>query len=165
MPNLFNAEAMLRSLVENNVEFVVIGGIAMVAHGSSYVTKDLDICYRRSPDNIKRLAAAVSPFNPYLRGAPEGLPFRFNAPTIEAGLNFTLSTDSGPLDVLGEVSGIGDFAQARQQSEVEEMFGLPILTLSLDGLIAAKTAAARPKDKLHILELEELKKLRESGEA
>ena len=134
----------------------------MITHGSAHVTDDLDICYRRSPDNIERLAAAVAPFKPYLRGVPEGLPFRFDAATITAGLNFTLTTECGPLDVLGEISGVGDYSRVQQQSDVQEMFDLPIPTLSLDGLISAKTAAGRRKDKLHLLELEELKKLRAS---
>jgi hypothetical protein len=159
MPNMLNAEAILRSLVENKVDFVVVGGLAMIAHGSSHVTDDIDICYRRTPENIAGLVAAISPFKPYLRGAPEGLPFRFDAPTITAGLNFTLTSECGPLDVLGEIAGVGDYAAVREQSDAEEVFGLRILTLSIDGLIAAKTAAGRRKDQLHLLELEELKKL------
>ncbi len=122
MPNTLNAEAILRSLVANKVEFIVVGGLAMIAHGSSHVTDDLDICYGRTPENILRLVTAISPFNPYLRGAPEGLPFRFDAPTITAGLNFTLTSECGPLDVLGEISGVGDYVSVREQSEVQEVF-------------------------------------------
>jgi hypothetical protein len=89
-PQMFDAVAMVRLLTEQRVEFVIIGGLAMIAHGSAYVTKDLDVCYRRTPPNIAVLAAALAPHNPYLRGAPPGLPFRFDAPTIQAGLNFTI---------------------------------------------------------------------------
>ena len=142
MPNLLEAEAILQSLVANNVEFVLVGGLAMIARGSAHITDDLDICYLRTPDNIERLAAAVAPLKPYLRGAPEGLPFRFDAATITAGLNFTLTTECGPLDVLGEISGVGDYSRVREQSDVQEMFHLLIPTLTLDGLIAAKKAAA-----------------------
>jgi hypothetical protein len=90
---MLNAEAILRSLVASKVEFVVVGGVAMITHGSSHVTDDLDICYRRTSENIARLVGAIAPLKPYLRGAPEGLPFRFDAATIISGLNFTLTSE------------------------------------------------------------------------
>lgn len=64
--------------------------------------------------------------------------------------------------MLGEVSGIGTFEQMLPQSGIRELFGLRIRILSLDGLIAAKRAAGRAKDRNHLLELEELKKLRDA---
>jgi hypothetical protein len=157
-----NAPAILRQLVGQQVEFVLIGGLAMIAHGSAYVTKDFDFCYSRSPQNIAQVAAAFAPLHPYLRGVPAGLPFRFDVPTIQAGLNFTLTTDLGDVDLLGEVSGIGNYEKVRALSEEHTVFDLTIRVLSLDGLIAAKKAAGRTKDRLHLLELEELKKLRDA---
>ena len=109
---MFDAPALIGQLAAQRVEFVVIGGIAMIAHGATYITKDLDICYHRTPPNIAALAAALAPLHPYLRGAPPGLPFRFDAATIQAGLNFTLVTDHGDLDLLGQVSGVGGYEQA-----------------------------------------------------
>jgi hypothetical protein len=158
----FDAQAILRQLTDHQVEFVLIGGLAMIAHGSTYVTKDLDICYGRSPRNITALAAAIAPLHPYLRGAPPGLPFRFDVPTIQAGRNFTLTTDQGDVDFLGEVSGLGGYEQVLAQSEARPLYGLTIRVLSLDGLLTAKRAAGRVKDRLHLLELEELKKLRDA---
>src|SRR5262249_662854 len=108
---LLDAGALLQLLQDHTVDFVVIGGLPMIAHGSAYVTKDLDLCYNRPPRNIAAVPAAFATINPYLRGAPPGLPFRFDAPTIQAGLNFTLATDRGDIDLLGEVSGIGSYAQ------------------------------------------------------
>jgi predicted nucleotidyltransferase len=160
---MFDAEAMVRQLAEQRIEFVIIGGLAMIAHGSAYVTKDLDVCYHRSPASIAALAAAVAPIHPYLRGAPPGLPFRFDAPTIQAGLNFTLITDYGDIDFLGEVSGIGGYDRVLALAVPMKMYGLEVQVLSIDGLIAAKKAAGRTKDKLHLLELEELKKLRDAA--
>ena len=160
---MFDPQPILRRLLEQNVEFVVIGGLAMVAQGSAYITYDLDICYQRTPTNIAALTAALGPLHPNLRGAPEGLPFRFDAPTIQSGLNFTLQTDLGPVDVLGEVAGVGSYDQVVTQSDEETVCGLTVRVLSLDGLIAAKRASGRDKDKLHLLELEELKKLRDAG--
>ena len=161
---MFDPEAIVRRLNEQGVEFVVIGGLAMIAHGSAYLTKDLDVCYERSPSNLAALVAALAPLHPYLRGAPPGLPFRLDVPTLQAGLNFTLTTDCGDLDLLGEVSGVGAYPQVRAQSKEQSMFGLSIRILSVDGLIAAKKAAGRVKDQSHLLELIELKKMLEARE-
>jgi hypothetical protein len=146
------------------VQFVLIGGLAMISHGSAYITKDLDICYNRTPPNLAALASAFAALHPYLRGAPPGLPFHFDAATLQAGLNFTLTTDLGDVDLLGEVSGIGHYDRVLTQSEEHEMFGIKVRVLSLDGLIAAKKAAGRLKDRTHLLELEELKKMRDAAQ-
>lgn len=82
--------SILEALSSGGVEFVLIGGMAGVAHGSSRVTVDIDVVYRRSNENMERLAATLAPHAPTLRGAPPGLPFRFDPATIRAGLNFTL---------------------------------------------------------------------------
>jgi hypothetical protein len=161
--SMLDFDTMLRQLVESKVEFVVIGGLAMVAQGSSYQTKDADFCYARTEANLAALEAALAPLHPYLRGVPAGLPIRFDVPTIRAGLNFTLTTDVGDIDLLGEVSGVGQYPQALAQSDTKEMYGYTVRVLSIDGLIAAKRAAGRVKDKLHLLELEEMKKLRDSA--
>jgi hypothetical protein len=70
---------------------------------------DLDVVYGRSPENVGRLVLALTPYHPYLRGAPPGLPFRWDAATVQRGLNFTLTTDIGDLDVLGEIVGGGSY--------------------------------------------------------
>jgi len=152
-------ESLVKVLAENHVEFVLIGGLAMIFHGSTHTTRDVDVCYGREIHNIERLAKALEPFHPYMRGAPKGLPFRFDAPTIQAGLNFTLDTDLGPIDLLGEVAGIGFYDKVLAQSVQGDFLGSKVRILTVEGLIAAKKAAGRFKDKSHILELEELKKL------
>jgi hypothetical protein len=159
---MFDAPAIVRRLTEQHVEFVVVGGLAMIARGSAYLTKDLDICYKRTPDNLAALVNALAPLHPYLRGAPPGLPFRVDVPTLQAGLNFTFITDCGDLDLLGEVSGVGDYSQVLAQSSEELMFDMIVRVLSIDGLIAAKKAAGRNKDHGHLLELLELKKMSEA---
>jgi predicted nucleotidyltransferase len=162
-PFTLDIATLLRVLLQHKVEFVVIGGVAMIAHGSNYVTADMDICYNRTPHNLGAVAAALTSLHAYLRGAPKGLPFKTDVPTLQAGLNFTLETDSGDLDLLGEVSGVGGYARALAQSEEREVYGCKVRVLSIDGLIAAKKAAARNKDQSHLLELEALKKLRDAG--
>jgi predicted nucleotidyltransferase len=158
-PIVSNVEVFVKLLIAHHVQFVLIGGQAMRAHGSAHVTEDTDICYQRTSANLTALVAAFTPIHPYLRGVPPGLPFRFDVPTLAAGLNFTLDTDQGEIDLLGEVSGIGNYDQVLAQSVERTVFGLTIRILSVDGLIAAKKAAGRAKDQAQLLELIELKKI------
>ena len=153
-------EETLRVLYDAGVEFVLIGGAAMNLQGSAYVTQDLDFCYARSKGNMQALARALEPYHPRLRNAPEDLPFFFDAKTIERGLNFTLSTDLGPLDFLGEVAGLGNYEAVKSQSDTLDIFGLDHRVLSIPGLIASKRAAGRPKDLAAVVELEGLLDLR-----
>jgi hypothetical protein len=95
------------------------------------LTKDIDFCYARTPNNIERLAKALEPYHPALRGAPPGLPFHFDAKTIGNDLNFTLSTDLDDLDFLGEVSGLGSFQEVLAASDVRNVGGVECRVLSL----------------------------------
>ncbi len=160
--SLLDPAAILRQLNEHHVDYVLIGGLALIAHGAAYITKDLDICYGRNEENFAALVNALSAFHPYLRGVPPGLPFRLDVPTMRAGLNFTLTTDLGDIDLLGEVSGVGGYEQALEKSIEKRVQDLPVRVLSIDGLIAAKKAAARPRDLDHLRTLEELKKAQEA---
>jgi hypothetical protein len=153
-------ERALILLLDNQIEFVVIGGVAMYAHGSAQLTRDLDICYNRTRANVQRMTNVLEAVHPRLRGAPEGLPFRLDVETVLRGLNFTLSTDLGELDLLGEVSGVGGYDEAKSVSDEVELFGRNCLVLSLDALIRAKRAAGRPRDLAAIPELEALRELR-----
>jgi len=146
----------LDTLRSGNVRFIVIGGVAGVAHGSTQLTNDLDVVYARTEDDIARLASALAPHNPYLRGVPPGLPFKFDAATIKHGLNFTLDTGFGPLDLLGEVTGGGSFEALLPHAVTLELFSGPCLCVDLPTLIRLKRAAGRPKDILALAELEAL---------
>ena len=89
--------SLLSALAEGGVRFIVVGGMAGIAHGAARLTFDIDCVYARDDENIARLAGVMARFQPTLRGAPAGLPFRFDVPTIRAGLNFTLDTTAGPV--------------------------------------------------------------------
>lgn len=143
-------------LVEGRIEFVVVGGVAAIAHGAARATYDVDIVYARNPENIERLAAVLFPFKPYLRGAPPGLPFCWDAKTVRNGLNFTLTTSLGDLDALGEVAGGGTYEQLLPRTEEVTMFGVKVRVVSLEMLIQLKRAAGRPKDLEAIAELQAL---------
>src|SRR5687767_3274265 len=101
--------SLLTLLAGAHVEFIIVGGAAATAHGSARLTQDLDIVYKRTPENISRLARALAPHNPYLRGAPPGLPFRLDERALQNGLNFTLATNLGALDLLAEITGGGSY--------------------------------------------------------
>ncbi len=146
--------ALLGALVREGVQFVIVGGAAATAHGSARLTADLDIVYQRSTQNIRRLAAALAPHQPYLRGAPPGLPFQCDERTVTRGLNFTLTTALGDLDLLGEITGGGSYEDLLPHTVVLRPFGLECRCLALKRLIEVKRAAGRPKDLEAIAELE-----------
>jgi len=154
-------KALLRALSESGVEFVLVGGVAATVHGSTRLTADVDVVYERSRDNLDRLALALAPYHPYLRGAPPGLPFRWDSQTLERGLNFTLTTDLGALDLLGEITGGGRYSDLLPHSIVIRVFGIECRCLGLDRLIDVKRAAGRPKDLEAIAELEAIREERE----
>lgn len=149
-------QEVIRSLSEAYVEYVIVGGIAIRSHSSSYVTYDFDLCYLRSDENLKRIVEALAPHKPHLRDFPLELPFIFDQTTLRNGLNFTFSTEIGDIDLLGEVAGVGDFQAVLENSEVLLLYGFEVRVLTLDGLIKAKRAAGRPKDLLVLPELEAL---------
>jgi hypothetical protein len=131
--------------------------VAAAAHGAARATFDLDVVYRRTAENIDRLVLALTPYHPYLRGAPPGLPFRWNAATIRSGLNFTLTTDIGDLDLLGEVTGGGSYDMLAASTVLIRAFGNDCRLLNLDRLIEVKRASGRPKDFEVIAELETIR--------
>lgn len=147
---------LLRRLTNASVEFVVIGGLAVISHGHARATLDLDICYARSPENVERLASALQPLKPRLRGAPADLPFFWDARTLRNGLNFTLTTTLGDIDLLGEVTGLGPYGELALRANVVDLYGLQVKILSLDDLIRSKAAAGRAKD---LIDLEALRAL------
>src|SRR5580700_3192860 len=104
-----NFDALLTTLWRHEVAFIVVGGAAAIAHGSARLTQDLDIVYLRSVANLDRLVAALAEYKPYLRGVPAGLPFIWDRGTLARGLNFTLVTSLGDIDLLGEIPGGGTY--------------------------------------------------------
>ena len=157
---MFSVKQLVEALNQEHAAYVIIGGVAAVVQGATYVTEDLDVCYERTAENHERICKALRPFNPRLRGAPAGLPFKFDARTLKSGLNFTLSTDAGDIDLLGEVSGLGTVIEVKANSTSAVLYGANVFVLTLEGLIAAKQAAGRTKDLLHLSELRALQALR-----
>jgi hypothetical protein len=138
---------MIRTLVEHDVRFVVIGGVAGTIRGSSLVTYDIDICYARDVENLEHLAAALKAMEATLRGASDDVPFILDAKTLKAGDCFTFSTRFGPLDVLGTPAGTRGYDDLESGASSVEVFGLRIRVAAIDDLIRMKRAAGRPKDR------------------
>jgi len=147
---------LLDVLCAGGVDFIIVGGFAGTLHGSGIPTRDLDVVYGRDGANIGRIVAALAPHAPYLRGAPPGLPFQWDQRTVQAGLNFTLVTDLGAIDLLGEIAGGGDYRALVPHAERVTVFGKSCLCLGLRKLIEVKRAAGRPRDLQAVAELEAL---------
>lgn len=146
-PKAPDLRSLLGSLVSHGVNFVLIGGMAGIARGSSYPSYDLDVAYSREKANVSRLVSALKEIGVRLRGAPADLPFQLDERTIENGANFTFVTPFGDLDILADVAGVRSYDELAAGSEEKEIFGVPVRVASLDHLIAMKSAANRPKDR------------------
>jgi hypothetical protein len=158
--SLFRPDEILRRLNDAGVRFVVVGGLAAQAHGSTSLTTDLDICYARDPDNLRGLAAVLDDIAAIRRGLPADAPRMppLDARTLRAGGLFTLATRFGDVDLLADPDPGLDFDTLVRSAVPATTAGIPVLAAGLDDLISMKRAAGRPKDRV---ELEILGALRE----
>ncbi len=167
--NVDNASARLDLLkvtelfARYGVEYLVIGGQAAILHGSPQLTFDTDLCYRRTSDNLDRLARALAEIHPTLRGAPPDLPFILDARSLALGSNFTFNTDLGPLDLLGWVEPLGTYDELIDRAKVCDLETARVAVIGLDDLIAIKRHIRRPKDQAALFQLEAIKKLRDES--
>jgi hypothetical protein len=160
MTNDFRPLQILETLNRNGVQYVVIGGIAATLHGSSMMTNDLDICYRRDRENLVRLAAALKELQARPRHLPADVHIVLDDHTLRNGDLFTLETVAGDFDCLGTpqgTTGFGELHAAAADAEIAP--NLIVRLCSLDHLIRMKRAAGRPKDLLALEFLEELQRL------
>jgi hypothetical protein len=157
----FRPNDILGALVDHGVKFVLIGGLGARLRGSSSITNDVDICYARTTDNLRRLASALRDLGARLRGAPEDVPFLLDAATLKAGDHFTFTTPAGSLDLLGTPAGVSGHDQLDRNAETMHIRAMPIRVASIDDLIRMKLAAGRPDD---LIEVEVLGALREELE-
>jgi predicted nucleotidyltransferase len=149
-------EEVLHLMQRYNVRCIIIGGWAAILHGAARTTNDVDLVYARDGENLISLAAALASQQTYLRGAPPGLPFRWDERTIKGGLNFTLTTAVGDLDLFGEVPGGGTYEQLLPFTQEVSIRGAAWRVVTLERLIQLKRAAGRPKDLEAIAELQAL---------
>jgi predicted nucleotidyltransferase len=150
---------LLQRLCDAGVDFVIVGGFAATLHGSSLVTRDLDVCAILSSENVEKLRAALRDLQPTHRLTPQKLSFLDNPDPGVKVRNLYLRTDFGPVDILSSILGVGDFDRVRVASIEVELFGRSCRVISLDDLIQAKEALGRDKD---ILAVKELRAVRET---
>jgi predicted nucleotidyltransferase len=154
------AQKLLHLLVEAKVNFIVVGAYATIAQGAQQRTDDLDICHERSSSNYKKLIGVLKPLHPRLVDIPPGLKVPFDEGSLAQGTNFTLITDEGRLDLLGELSAVGGYHELLASSKQIEVAGIPCRVASLELVIRSKEAANRPKDRQVLPELRALLELR-----
>jgi hypothetical protein len=146
--------SLLRGLTEGGVDFVVIGGVAVVVQASPRFTKDLDICYDPGRENLERLAAVLMKLEAKLRGVDEDLPFVPDARTLRRTQILTLTTADGGMDLLVDPDGSPGYSALRRRASQVEFEGISIRVASVDDLIAMKQAAGRPQDLVDLESLE-----------
>jgi predicted nucleotidyltransferase len=145
---------LIERLYDANIDFVVVGGFAGILHGSTLVTRDLDVCAILSPDAIERLREIFRDLHPKHRFTSQKLSFLDNPDPGTALNNLYLETDLGPVDLLGEIKGVGGFQRVRSASIEIELFGRRCRVISVEDLIAAKQAMGRDKDLIAVKELQ-----------
>jgi hypothetical protein len=149
---------ILKRLTEHEVQYVLIGGMAAMLHGSAVVTQDVDVCAPLEPPNLERIVRALRGLDPRFRFRPDKMPL-FDDPARLVGFrNINLVTDWGVIDILGEVSGVGTYAEVVPRSREVQLAGFRCRLLDLDALIDAKRAAGREKDLIGVRHLEVIKK-------
>ena len=156
---MIKLETAIQALADNNVDFVIVGGVAIKIHSSAYVTLDLDFCYARTKQNLINIVSALSNFNPRPRDFPKDLPYFFDERSLQNATNFTFETTIGDIDLLGEVAGVGTYTDVEKSSVIFELYDRDVRVLSVDALIKAKRAAGRDKDLLVLPELEALREV------
>ena len=150
---------LLKRLHDNEVQFIVIGGVAVNLLGAQVGTFDLDVCAPLDDDNLQKLIRALRGLKPRWRFRPDKI-FPFNSVKRFSGYkNIYLDTNWGPLDILGDLPGVGTFEQIRDETVEMDVGGFTCRVLNLNTLIKAKTAAGRDKDKFALQHLEEIRRM------
>jgi hypothetical protein len=144
---------LIERLSDADIDFVVVGGFAGMLHGSTLVTRDLDVCVLLSAENVARLREVFRDLKPRHRFSSPKLSFLDNPEPGVALNNLYLETELGPIDLLGSIKGVGDFARVREASMEIELFGRCCRVISIEGLIQAKQAMGRDKDLIAVKEL------------
>lgn len=155
----FDPQRALETLARHGVDFVVIGGLAGVLHGSPATTNDADIVPRRDHDNLDRLAAALRELHALIRtdAVPEGLSFDCSADFLDHVELVNLQTDAGDLDVTHRPAGSAGYDELAVNAVVYPVGAFDIKVASLDDVIRSKRVANRDKDRLTLPILEALR--------
>ena len=152
-----NLAELTRRLIKAQVEFVMVGGFAALAHGVMRSTRDVDICCRFSEANLMRIQRAFVDLHA-VHFPRTDLPLELTPALCARLKNLYLKTDLGRIDCLGEVLGIGDFDEVMKHSIELELPAGKCRVVDIDTLILAKEAMDRGHDRITVRELKEIKK-------
>lgn len=155
-------EAAFRALVEEGVEFVLIGDLAAIVHGASGANLAIDVCFRQSPENCARLVRALERLEAQIFPTRDP-PLEITAELLQRYRIFHLRTAAGRLDLLNTVPGLGAFDDLVGGATSVELSGLSVPVLSLDQLIRSKAAMDQPKDREHLDQLMAIRRLRDES--
>jgi predicted nucleotidyltransferase len=155
----FDPRPILRRLTEQGVDFVVVGGIAAVLHGSPRVTQDLDVCFASDAANLVALGRVLTELHARPAGVDEEVPFVADERTLARIEVLTLQTDLGRLDVMTRPDGAPRYAALRADAVAYDIGGFVVRVCSIPDLIAMKRAADRDKDRADVTELEAIERL------
>ena len=159
-PPELKLDVLLDRLIKGGVDFVVIGGIAAVVHGSPRNTFDLDICFATDDANLDALGAVLVGLRARLKGVTEELPFVADARTLRQVELLTLRTPDGDIDLLAKPRGAPSYDTLRRNAERYDVAGSIVRVASLADLMAMKQEADRPRDRADLVELETISRLR-----
>lgn len=146
--------SLLQRLIDAKIDFVLVGGMAAVAHGSSQTTRDIDICISITDSSLEQLRECLKDLDPVHRMVPNRVSFMDHPPKAGKWNNIYLRTTLGVLDVISEVAGVGKFEALDKNAELRDFFGKKLKIISLDDLITAKNLLGRDKDLIVARELE-----------
>ena len=154
-----NLKALLKRLLDHDVDFVLAGGLACVVHGSPLVTQDVDVCVFFDDLQIAKLREALKDLDPRFRMNPNFKPSFLDHPQRSNELkNIYLETSLGILDMMSELEPIGDFQAVNRRAVTIRLYGHDCKVVSLEDLISIKEMMSRPKDKEALLHLREILK-------
>jgi hypothetical protein len=160
VPEALDPERLFATLDRHRVEYVLIGGLAAVLHGSALVTNDAELCPSRTGTNLGRLAGALKRLKARIRtpSDPEGVPFPCDAEQIARVQTLKLQTTAGQFDISFEPAGLGGYDQIVERAETFDIDGVHVRVAALRDVIRSKEAANRQKDQAalpHLYALED----------
>lgn len=159
MPEL-DIRGILAELIDEGVEFLIIGGVAVGFHGYVRATKDVDIVPAPNPENLERLAAALRSLDAQIEGAEEfedgELLDPLDPEVLALGGNWVLGTRLGRFDIMQWIGEDGLWAKLAPAAIQADIDGLAVRFVSYEDLVALKEMAGRPED------LTDLQRLRQA---
>lgn len=149
MPAPLDPDCIFRTLSEHDVDYVLIGGLAAVLHGSTAMTNDADIMPAHNDANLARLSAVLVDLGARLRssGDPDGIAFDPHPALLASMTTLNTTTRCGDLDVAFAPAGIGDYDELAASATRFELAGTTVRVAALDDIIRSKETADRPKDR------------------